>query len=179
MPLPFGAFHEGQVFNDVGVTVQISFSISALAMSEYGRVQNNEIRRDPNCMMHAARDQMVTVDPTRLSHLTHNTVRADCIEYVIAKHGETLYDTLLSSDEYSGWSNWAEQMGDEHHYGDKLLFEAICNLYGGFNIITIVGSVRDGAFIQKSGHHTRPTLYFGLEPDFHVSSLQLEHKVCR
>lgn len=178
MPFPLGAFHEGQVFNDLDGSVQISFSISALAKSEYGRVENNEIRRNPSCMMHAARDQMVTVDPTRLGHLTHNTVRADCIEYIIAKHGETPYDTLISSEEYSGWSDWAELIGDEHHYGDKLLFEAICNLYGGFNIITIVGSV-NGALIQKSGHHTRPTLYFGLEPDFHVSSLQLEHKVRR
>ena len=176
--MPFGASRARQPSSDFELAGAISCHISGKAMSDFRRVENKEIRRDPNCMMHAARDQIVKVVPT-LCRLTDNTVRADCIQYIISKYGDTPYDTSICSDEYSGWLDWADHMGNEDHYCDHLMFEAIANIYGGFNIITIVGSVH-GASIRKSGHPTRPTLYFGLglEPDCHVYSLQMDDKVC-
>lgn len=151
-------------------------SIHELARTAYGRVENPKIRRDGGCMMDAARDQIVTVDPS-LGHLTDSRIRADCITWVHEKYGETGVDTLTADGRYTGWADWEQQMSRDTHFGDELMMEAIASLYGGFNIKIVIGSHEGPARIRSSGFDARPTLYFGLQLDLHVWSLQLPNAV--
>lgn len=145
-------------------------NLSALAMSEFGRVENKTISRDGNCMFDAARDQYATLD-LRLANLTIADVRTECVEWVMARYGGTDAAALIATGKYTSWADWERQMSLNCHYGDELVYEAITNLHGGFSVKTVVGLV-DRAYMKSSGHPNRPTLYFGLELDHHMWSLQ-------
>jgi hypothetical protein len=89
--------------------------------------ENVQVKGDGSCLFRVAAVQLRMACP-ELQHVTHQSIRRDCVEWVLGTYGQT-DDVLLRVLGYDGWNGWSEQMSQREHYGDELCLEALIAVY--------------------------------------------------
>lgn len=127
--------------------------------------ENVQVKGDGSCLFRVAAVQLRMARP-ELHNVTHQSIRRDCVEWVMRTYGES-DDVLLRVLGYDGWNGWREQMSQRDHYGDELCIEALIALY---DVQILFVFARNEVGHRFMGNSNKPLIYMACVGDHHFYS---------